>query len=57
MKGKEFKRLANQVHDDAEVLIGENPKSLLIINNEVCTMIKLDGKWDYTKKELEDEIG
>lgn len=46
MKGKQFKQMVKHVDDDAHVLISENPKALMIIQDSVCTMIKLDGNWE-----------
>ena len=42
--------LCSYVTDDAECKIGENPKCLMVVENNVCIMINLDGDWE---KELQ----
>lgn len=39
--------LNGYVSDDADCIIAENPKSLMVVEGEVCIMIKLDGEWEY----------
>lgn len=48
MKKRDLMQLLDSyVEDDAEVLIGETPKCLMAIKDDVCLMIRLDGKWEY----------
>ena len=47
MKKGELKTLIDAyLNDDAEIVIGGNPKCLVGIERNVCIMIKLDGNWE-----------
>ncbi|MBP5421679.1 MAG: hypothetical protein J6Y78_04455 [Paludibacteraceae bacterium] len=47
MKKGELKTLIDAyLNDDAEMVIAENPKCLMGIEQNVCIMIKLDGNWE-----------
>lgn len=40
-------------YDEAEVLVGVNPKALYVVMGYRTLMLKLDGDWDY-KERIED---
>ena len=44
-KGELVQILNNYVTDDADCKIGENPKCLMVVENNVCIMINLDTEW------------
>ena len=55
MKKGELVRILNRYFtDDADVRIAVNPTSLMVIEGCLASMIKLDGDWDYTEKELKE---
>ena len=54
-KGELITILNGYFTDDADVQIALNPKSLMVVEDCRATMIKLDGEWDYTGKELKDD--
>lgn len=46
MKKSNLITILNDIaNDNAECLIAENPKCLMIKDKNVCYMIKLDGDW------------
>ena len=53
-KGELVQILDNYFTNDADVLIGVNPTSLIVVEGSLATMIKLDGEWDYDGKELKE---
>lgn len=53
-KGELVQILNNYFTDDADVLIGVNPTALMVVEGYLASMIKLDGEWDYTGKELKE---
>lgn len=48
-----IQQLDSYLSDNAEVIVAENPRCLMGIEHNITIMIKLDGDWDYSKKELE----
>ena len=51
IKGQLVQLLNSYLSDDAKIVISENPKGLLGIENNIAIMIKLDGSWE---KEVEE---
>ena len=49
-KGELVQILDSYFSNDADVLIGVNPTSLMVVEGSLATMIKLDGEWKYTGK-------
>lgn len=47
MRKSEVVQLLNSyLNDDAEIVVGENPKCLIGIERNVLIMFKLDGNWE-----------
>jgi len=51
-KGELVQILDRYFSNDADVFVAENPTSLMVVEGCLAIMIKLDGEWDYTGKEL-----
>ena len=53
-KGDLIRILNGHFTDDADVRVAVNPTSLMVVEDCLAAMIKLDGEWEYAGKELKE---